>query len=250
MRFPAEVLPLMLIIACLCGVANAATGAAAAAPPAAPGTAVTSEEVRVAAAKLRADPNIGGEHKIRSLRWNQPNAPEPPRPPPPWIAGLFEYLGQTGSALFWASAALAAAIAVIWAYRTFRARTPRPGRIALPVVSRVGEMDIRPESLPADIGAAALALADAGRTREALSLLYRGALSRAVHRFGVPIGPSYTEGEALRAVGARLDAPRLSYFSDLVGVWRRAVYAGETLSGEAVRHLCRGFAAALDAAAA
>ncbi len=247
MRFPADVLPLILILACPCGVANAATDAGTAP---APGTAVTSEEVRAAAAKLRADPNIGGEHKIRSLRWNQPNAPEPPRPPPPWIAGLFEYLGQTGSALFWASAALAAAIAVIWTYRTFRARTPRPGPIALPVVSRVGEMDIRPESLPADIGAAALALADSGKTREALSLLYRGALSRAVHRFGVPIGPSYTEGEALRAVGARFDAPRLSYFSDLVGVWRRAVYAGEALSGEAVRPLCRGFAAALDAAAA
>jgi hypothetical protein len=111
-------------------------------------------------------------------------------------------------------------------------------------------MDIRPESLPDDIGTAALALAEAGKTREALSLLYRGALSRAVHRFGVSIGESYTEGEALRAVGARLDTARVSYFTDLVGIWRRAVYAGERMTADRVRPLCRGFRAALDAAAA
>ena len=120
--------------------------------------------------------------------------------------------------------------------------------MAEPVVTRIGDMDIRPESLPADIGAAALALAEAGKTREALSLLYRGALSRAVHRFGAAIGESFTEGEALRAVGLRLDPTRLEYFSDLVGIWRRAGYAGEALSGDPVRHLCRGFAT-LDVAA-
>jgi hypothetical protein len=119
-----------------------------------------------------------------------------------------------------------------------------------PGVAHIGDMDIRPESLPENIGAAALALAEAGKTREALSLLYRGALSRAVHRFGIPIGDSYTEGEALRAVGAHLDAARLAYFGELVGIWRRAVYAGEVLADAPVRDLCRSFAAALDASPA
>jgi hypothetical protein len=248
-RFPADLAVLILAAACSCGSTSAASDASHAAPPSAAGKAVTPDEVRAAVAQLRADPNIGGEHRIRSLRWNQPSAPEPPRKPPPWIEGLFEYLGQTGSLILWVAGAIAAAIAVIWSYRTFRARTPGPGPIALPVVSRVGEMDIRPESLPEDIGAAALALADAGKTREALSLLYRGALSRAVHRFDVTIGPSDTEGEALRAVGARLDASRFSYFAELVGIWRRAVYAGETIPGDAVSRLCRRFAGALEAAA-
>ncbi len=220
-------------------------------PPAAPSPAlrgsVTPDEVRAAAARLRADPNLGGSRKIRTLRWIRPRAPDPQQNPPPWIAGLFEYLGQTASVLLWVAGAVAAAVAAIWAYRTFKVRIPRPEPLPGPVVARVGEMDIRPESLPGDIGAAALALAEAGRTRQALSLLYRGALSRAVHRFGVPIGESYTEGEALRAVDARLDAARASYFCDLVGIWRRAVYAGEALSTDPVRRLCLGFAA-LDAA--
>ena len=252
MRFPAEALLLTAFIACAWGgsafagsadpMSRPALGTVAHAP-------LTPEEVRAADAKLRADPNLGGEQKIRELRWSRSRAPDQPQKPPPWVVGLFEYLGQTGSVLLWVAGAIAAAIAVIWAYRTFEARTPAPGPIAAPALARVGDMDIRPESLPEDIGAAALALAEAGKTREALSLLYRGALSRAVHRFGVPIGESYTEGEALRAVGARLDAPRTAYFTDLVGIWRRAVYAGEAMARDPIRHLCRSFAAALDAAA-
>ncbi len=237
MRSPLEALLLAVLIS-----ASPAQSA-----PAAPGEPLTAAEVRAAAAKLREDPNLGGTHTIRSLRWTRQRAPAPQAPPPPWLEGLFEYLGQTGSVLLWVAGAIAAAVAVIWAYRTFKARIPATQVLAEPAVSRIGELDITPESLPANIGAAALALAEAGRTRAALSLLYRGALSRAVHRFGVPIGESYTEGEALRAVAARLDPIRAAYFSDLVGIWRRAVYAGEALSGDPVRHLCRRFAD-LDAA--
>jgi hypothetical protein len=255
-RFPAEVLVLGVLVACSGGGANAAADPPAPAPrpalgaPIVSGTPITSDEIRAAAAKLRANPDLGGERKFRSLRWTQSRAPDRPQKPPPWIEGLFEYLGQTGSLLIWVAGAIAAAIAVIWAYRTFKARTPAPEPILVPTVAHVAEMDIRPESLPDDIGAAALALVEAGKTREALSLLYRGALSRAVHRFGVSIGESYTEGEALRAVVARLDAARVSYFADLVGIRRRAVYAGEPMTADRVRPLCRGFRAALDAAAA
>jgi hypothetical protein len=104
--------------------------------------------------------------------------------------------------------------------------------------ARESQLDLRPASLPEDIGAAALALLEAGRTREALSLLYRGALSRAVHRFGAVIGESFTEGEALKAVNARLDPPRVDYFAKLVGFWQRAVYAGERAAHEPIAHLC------------
>ena len=252
MRSPIDALLLTLLLAAPCSatvvVADPTTSSSVSAAHPALGAALTLDEVRAAAAKLSTDPNLGGTHKIRSLRWTQPRAPDRPQNPPPWIEGLFEYLGQTASVLLWVAGAIAAAVAVLWAYRTFKARTPREEFLAEPVVTRIGDMDIRPESLPADIGAAALALAEAGKTREALSLLYRGALSRAVHRFGAAIGESFTEGEALRAVGLRLDPTRLEYFSDLVGIWRKAGYAGEALSGDPVRHLCRGFAT-LDVAA-
>jgi hypothetical protein len=249
-RFPAEALVLSLLVACSGGGANAAANPSGPAPRPALGTPITPDEIQAATAKLRADPDLGGERKVRSLRWTQSSAPDRPQKPPPWLEGLFEYLGQTGSVLIWVAGTIAAAIAVIWAYRTFKARTPVLEPLPIPTVTHVAEMDIRPESLPDDIGAAALALAEAGKTRDALSLLYRGALSRAMHRFGVSIGESYTEGEALRAVGGRLDAARVSYFADLVGIRRRAAYAGEPMTADRVRPLCRGFSAALDTAAA
>jgi len=251
-RSPIDAVLFTLLLAAGCSAMAVATQVTATAAASATlpmrGAEISAEEVRAAADRLQADPDLGGTHKIRSLRWTQSRAPDQPQNPPAWIVGLFEYLGQTASVLLWVAGAFSSALAVLWAYRTYRARSPQPVSAAAPAVTRVGDMDISPDSLPADIGAAALALAEAGRTREALSLLYRGALSRAVHRFGVVIGESYTEGEALRAAGLRLDAARLSYFADLVGIWRRSGYAGEALPNAPVRHLCRGFAA-LDAAA-
>jgi hypothetical protein len=61
------------------------------------------------------------------------------------------------------------------------------------------------------------------------------------------IGESFTEGEALKAVNARLDPPRVAYFAKLVGFWQRAVYAGERAAHEPIAHLCLGFAPTLDA---
>jgi hypothetical protein len=157
-RFPAEALVLGVLVACYGGGANAAADPPAPASRPALGTPITSDEIRAAAAKLRANPDLGGERKFRSLRWTQSRAPDRPQKPPPWIEGLFEYLGQTGSVLIWVAGAIAAAIAVIWAYRTFKARTPVLEPMPVPSPTRTTvEMDIRPESLPDDIGAAALA---------------------------------------------------------------------------------------------
>jgi hypothetical protein len=79
-------------------------------------------------------------------------------------------------------------------------------------------MELAPETLPADVGAAAAALAREGRLREALSLLYRGALSELVHTRGVRLLASHTEGEAVRLAN-------LAYFATLVDSWQRCAYA-------------------------
>jgi hypothetical protein len=239
----------------LCGgLAGGAWAAASGAPPgaaaanAAPvGTYLTREEIRAAAAKLHADPNLGGEKPLRTLRWKE-TAPSQAAPPPGWLTRLFDFLAQSGSLLLWIVGGVCAAIAVVWAIRMLRDRVPAA---AVPEggVTTVQGLDIRPESLPEDIGAAARALLEAGREREALSLLYRGALSRAVHRHGVAIPASATEGEALRAVNAALDPPRAAYFGNLVAVWQRAVYAGESVLREPIDRLCGGFAASLEGTA-
>lgn len=213
------------------------------------GTYLTREEIRAAAAKLRADPNLGGEKTLRTLRWNETKQDEKKATPPPgWLTRLFDFFAQSSSLLLWIAGAVCAAIAAVWAIRMLREHAPVTAPSDLWVTSVHG-LDIRPESLPDDIGAAALALLESGRGREALSLLYRGALSRAVHRFGVAILASATEGEALRAVNATLDPPRAAYFSDLVALWQRAVYAGELVSAQPIDRLCRGFAPSLEGAA-
>ncbi len=233
------------------GFAGAASAAASGAPPgaaaAAPGTYLTREEIRAAAAKLHADPNLGGEKPLRTLRWKDA-APSQATPPPPWLTRLFDFFAQSGSLLLWIVGGVCAAIAVVWAVRMLRERVPAA---AVPQggVTTVQGLDIRPESLPEDIGAAARALLEAGREREALSLLYRGALSRAVHRHGIAIPASATEGEALRAVNAALDPPRAAYFRNLVALWQRAVYAGESVLREPIDRLCGGFAATLEGTA-
>ena len=212
-----------------------------------PGVPLSRAEVSAAVEQLRKDPNLGGERKIRSLRWTGSQSTPEPVKAPPWLVGLFEFLGQSSSALLWMAGAVGVGVAAIWLIRVMQARAPVIEEPAPATAARESELDIRPASLPEDIGAAALALLESGRTRDALSLLYRGALSRAVHRFGAVIGESFTEGEALKAVNARLDPPRVAYFAELVGIWQRAMYAGERAAHEPIAHLCTGFAPTLDA---
>lgn len=244
MHSPHKAWGLGLMIACGGAAAQDRAPAVLAAP------AITRAETEAALAKLRADPNLPGERKIKTLRWtNSRSEPATVESAPTWLAGLFDYLAQTSSLIIWLGGGLGVGFAAIWLYRLTRTRMGKQTLRSAGSVSRVQAMDIRPESLPEDIGGAARALLSAGRTRDALSLLYRGALSRAVHRFGVFIGESYTEREALGAVKVSLDAARTQYFSELVLLWQRTVYAGEEAPPDSVSRLCSGFSSALDRAA-
>jgi hypothetical protein len=112
--------------------------------------------------------------------------------------------------------------------------------------SHVRDLDIRPESLPEDVGAAALALWARGEQRAALALLYRGTLSRLVHVHSVPIRASSTEGECLALAKQRVKATTASYAARLVETWTGAVYGAQTPGSGVVQALCGEFAAALD----
>jgi len=208
---------------------------------------LTHDQIRAALAELAGDSALAGRQESRELRWRQPGAP--PANTPSWAAGFFGFLAQSMSVLFWLLGAAAATFAAIGLIRWLRALPPDVEPSPAARARSVGGLDIDPDSLPEDIGAAALALLEAERMREALSLLYRGVLSRAVHRYGVDIGESYTESEALRAVNANLDPDRAAYVADLVGALQRSVYAGETAARETLERLCHGFAPSLDGAA-
>ncbi len=100
-------------------------------------------------------------------------------------------------------------------------------------------LDVRPESLPGDpLGTARSWWAD-GRHREALSLLYRAALSWLIHQGGVEIDAGDTEGECTRRVAATPGTAGLSaYFQQLTRAWLGLAYAQSPPSGATWDALC------------
>jgi hypothetical protein len=231
----------------LCAALAACCAAAAPVPAIPASTSITPAAIDSAITELKRDPNLGGQIQVRTLKWTTASKPTPPSEMPQWILAFFEYLSQLSGLFVWACGAIAVAVAAVWGYRHLRTRLPRaPAADAATVASRILDLDISPDSLPDDVGAAALSLSRAGRMRESLSLLYRAALSRAVNHFGAVIGPSLTEREALGAVRASLDEPRANYFADLVRVWQRVVYAGDVVAHDDVARLCTDFGETMD----
>lgn len=102
----------------------------------------------------------------------------------------------------------------------------------------VAGLDIRPESLPPDVPSAARNLFVQGKFRAAMALLYRGALVELVHRRGMEIPPSATEGDCLRAATDRLEPGPRESFAILTRTWQHLAYKDETPSREAFEALC------------
>jgi hypothetical protein len=135
--------------------------------------------------------------------------------------------------LFWIAVAAAVAYLLWWASRLLP-RAMEPRREAYRPPSALFGMDLAPEKLPEDVAAAAAGLAREGRLREALSLLYRGALSELVHKRGLQLLPSHTEGEAVQLAG-------VPYFAALVDVWRAFAYGNRPLEAGRVEALAQGY---------
>ncbi len=242
MRSPTRSRWAICLLCLAAGVTQATNPTGVTVPAPAAGT-LTARDIAAAVTAVGKDPNLGGETHVRTLRWVKSDRNEvPASPPPSWLVDLFDFFGSVGGLALWVVGTVVVALTAVWIYRVARTHGPSlPPPAATATVMRVGELDIRPASLPADIAAAAMERLAEGRVREALSLLYRGALSRAVHRHGVAIGASFTEGEALGAVTRTLDASVAGYFTNLVTVWRRAVYAHESIEAETIRGLCGDF---------
>jgi hypothetical protein len=219
----------------------------------APGEAPAREEVRKALDKVADDPNLATERRINSLRFKRP---EPVTDEPwwwqwgnsaaRWLRGLFGWVAESGRLIVWVLLGFAAVALALYIARVVQTRgLPRvPAPFVAP--SHVRDLDIRPESLPDDVGATALELWQRGEQRAALALLYRGMLSRLVHTHGVPIRASSTEGECLALARPRLAVPSVRYTSRLVDTWAAAVYGAHEPAAGVVQALCGEFATALD----
>ena len=253
----------MLLAACLCGAmaglraqgsvdAASAPASAASAPDASPET--RAARVEAAADKLRADPLFSGTHKEHRLRWKDDGRHAKKRPVDDgsalaWLASFARFVNDASRFMFWGVVVILVALALVSARHLVHLRAFRRRAAAESAVSHVRDLDVRPESLPDDVGAAAWALWQAGKVPAALSLLYRGALSRMIHRFEVPITASATEGECLDLARGRLAPDAMRYVTQVVRAWEANTYGGRALSVAMGESLCTGFGRRLDAAA-
>jgi hypothetical protein len=215
------------------------------------GQAPTRAEITQAIEAVKADPNLTPEQTVRSLKWVQSADSEPRKPIEPrggfeWLIDLVSWVAQSARALVWVTMALLAGLLVVFVLRHVRERAPSMGKRRKIIPTHVQDLDIRPESLPDNIGAAARTLWDAGHHRSALSLLYRGLLSRLVHVHNIPIRDSSTEGDTLQLTAARMPIDKTDYVNRLIGIWQHAVYGGRAPDTGVLHGLCDEFAPALD----
>jgi hypothetical protein len=235
------------LVACVAALLLAAPAIPAADP-------LSEAEITQAIEKVKADPALQTERTQRMLQWDE----EPKKKNPKrnkwwdriadlfgWIGDLFGWIAQVSQMLMWlVIAALVALLALVLA-KLFVNSRPQPGTRNPLAPTHVRDLDIRPESLPADIGATARALWERGEHRAALALLYRGMLSRLAHSFAVPIRDSSTEGDCLALASRALDARQLDYVTRLVRAWQLAIYAGRRIDDAVVHELCDAFDAHL-----
>ncbi len=238
MRLLASLLPAVLLAAGL---------AASFAAPAQQRAAPTREQVQQAVEQLKSDPNLAGKRRQKALRFKGQQDDEPPKPVPrqQWLIDLFRWVADTSRFLVWALGAVALALVLVGLRHWIRLRGGASPTLAANLPSHVRDLDIRRESLPADIGAAARTLWERGQARGALSLLYRGALSRLVHLHAVPIRAASTEEECVRLAARTLNRPDSDFLARLVQAWELTVYGSRLPDGTEVLALCAGFDAHL-----
>lgn len=212
-----------------------------------------ADAVDQATAQLRQLPELGVYETQRVLRWKAKQR-EPAKADTAgirWLSDFVRWFGEAGRVLMWALGGLAAVLALRWARQWFVHRPARRPAVKPAASSHVGQLDIRPDRLPEDVAAAAWqawqGASDAAQRRAALSLLYRGALSHLVHRWGVPIVAASTEQECVAlaercfARDAQAGADRLACVAALVAVWQQAVYGLRQPTDTRMHALCVQF---------
>jgi hypothetical protein len=163
---------------------------------------------------------------------------------PEWIKSLeafFRAVAEFGRVIVWILIAAGVIALLVGLHYWWRMTAGRTSSRVIDLPTRVGGLDIRPESLPDDIGAAAREAWQQGNAVTALSLLYRGALSALVLRFGVAIRSSYTEQECLRATKRGVAGGIADYFTRLTQAWVHAVYARRLPADAIALALCDEF---------
>jgi hypothetical protein len=201
-------------------------------------------EARQRILEILDDPVFGDRREEWRWRKIEEDKPEDPAAPRDFstIGALMHALGEVLQVIAYVAVAalLVALVVMLWRQR---GNAGSVATVAPPAV--LFGLAINPESLPADIPAAARAALASGQWREALSLLYRGALSHLVHQRGLRIARGATEGDVLRLAERSLPAQPVAYFRDLLALWVATAYGGRQPAPEAIEALCQRHADSL-----
>lgn len=204
-----------------------------AAPRDAPAAAAEPES---AIKQVLSEPELQQYKEVKHYRWKGDRDAKERDPEERSPSGLGELIAGVARVLMWIAALVLVAFLLyyarcyvgVWAPELVRRREAPKVLFGL---------DVTPESLPPDVAAAALAAIEARRAREALGLLYRGALVALVTRDGLEVEAGDTEGDCVRRTATLVDAPKARAFSDLVRAWQATAYAGREPSEPALRDL-------------
>jgi hypothetical protein len=194
-----------------------------------------SEEIR----EVMKDPEFGRKGTRTRVRYVGPEL-EGKREAKPfdwsWFAKLTRWVSELSRAAAWVAAALALGFVLYYLARYLRIH--RFANLAQRRPDFLFGLDVRAESLPADVAGTAESLARDSRLREALSLLYRGALVRLMDA-GIEFRHGDTEGDCMRRVEAAERAARKAYFRKLVDAWQSLAYGHHAVEPAAVAALAR-----------
>lgn len=215
------------LLLCLALLAGAGLGAQDAPPP-----------PKAALAEVLQAPEFATRRQAWRLRLRHPSAPAPAQPAPDWIGPFLDRLALLLKWLLPAALVLWLGVALWRHRRSLAAALERPQG---PPPGAIRGLDIRPESLPADLPEAAARLWDQGDPRGALAMLYRGALAHLAHGLGIPLTAAATEGECLALARLGLPGPGAEYLARLTATWLSVAYGGQPAPAGG-RDLCAGWA--------
>lgn len=142
--------------------------------------------------------------------------------------GLSLGLASIGEVILWILVVALIVLAVILYLRWSPVAASSASRVNKKLPRSLFGLEITPESLPDDVSKAAMDLWNNSNPLVALSLLYRGALTTLVHRDGINLKGSATEGDCIRTVvqhADKLGGKGIDYFRELTTTWQYAAYA-------------------------
>ncbi len=208
---------------------------------------VTLEAARAAASAVAEDPLLPGTQRQTAWRWRTEEAASAASAQTPSPSTNVE--DDTWVTLIRWVAWLLVGVGLAWVgvrgwrewLRWRQRQAPVAERVAPPLW--VQHLDIRPESLPADVPAAVRAHWQAGDARAALALLYRASLSQLAHRCAVPLHASDTEGECLAAAWQHAPADVAQFMRELTPVWSSLSYGHHHPPPAVLEALCVRYAA-------